>query len=279
MTRAPKAAEDVRISLRAGGSSLMLLAPAMHPTLLQAVLWILGPLLQFILAVVIIHRRLVKEIPIFWGYTVFHVLLAVTSYAASRVSYRAYFDVYWGAEVLDMVLALLVIQELFSHAFAPYEAIRALGRILFRSAALIMIIFSILLATSGTSSGSISPLVDRFVSLERSVHVLGIGVLFVLFLVCRIFGIIWQRFAFGIAIGMGLTLSGEAIAAAARAFLGPSANQLYVWLEPVSYTLATAIWAYYAISVDREAELSSATPSPTQLAEWNRALEHLVSRS
>jgi hypothetical protein len=251
----------------------------MHPTLLQAVLWILGPLLQFVVAVIIIHRRLLKEIPFFWGYTVFHVLLAVTSYAASRVSYRAYFDVYWGAEIVDMVLTLLVIQELFSHAFAPYESIRTLGRILFRSAALIMIISSILLAASSSGSGSSSPLVDRFISLERSVHVLEIGVLFVLFLVCRIFGITWQRFTFGIAIGMGLTLSGEAIAAALRAFLGPAGNQLYVWLEPVSYTVATGIWAYYALSVDREAELSSATEFPTQLAEWNRALEPFVSKS
>lgn len=251
----------------------------MYPTLLQAVLWILGPSLQFVVAVMIIHRRLLKEIPIFFGYTVFHVVLAVTSYVASRVSYRAYFDVYWGAEILDMVLTLLVIQELFSRAFAPYESIRTLGRILFRLAALIMVISSVLLATSGSGRGSLSPLVDRFVSLERSVLVLEIGVLFVLFLAGRIFGIIWQRFTFGIAVGMGLTLSGEAIAAALRAFLGPAGNQFYVWLEPVSYTVATAIWAYYSFSVDREAELSSATASPTQLAEWNRVLQLFVSRS
>ena len=251
----------------------------MHINLVQGALWILGPLLQCIVAVVIIHRRILKEIPVFWCYCVFHVLLAPTSYVANRISYRAYFHVYWGAEFIDMVLTFLVVQELFSHVFAPYEAIRSMGRILFQSAALVMIVLSVLLAASARSVGSPSPVIERFISLERSVHVLEIGVLLVLFLVCRVLGIVWQRFAFGIAVGLGLTLSGEAIAAALRAFLGASGDHLYIWLEPISATLATCVWAYYAISVDHEAEALVASPSPAQLTEWNRALGDFLSRS
>ena len=251
----------------------------MHINLVQGALWILGPLLQCIVAVVIIHRRILKEIPVFWCYCVFHVLLAPTSYVANRISYRAYFHVYWGAEFIDMVLTFLVVQELFSHVFAPYEAIRSMGRILFQSAALVMIVFSVLLAASARSMGSPSPVIERFISLERSVHVLEIGVLLALFLVCRVLGIVWQRFAFGIAVGLGLTLSGEAIAAALRAFLGAAGNHLYIWLEPISATLATCVWAYYAISVDHAAEAPVASPSPAQLMEWNRALGDFLSRS
>jgi len=251
----------------------------MRPTLLQELLWISGPVLQSVVAIAIIHRRLLKVVPIFWSYTFFHVALAVVSYAAARVSYRTYFYVYWGAEIVDMVLTLLVIQELFRHAFAPYGAIRSLGQVLFRSAALMMIVFSILLATIGKGKVSPRPLVDSLISLERSVHVFEIGVLFVLFLACRILGIVWQRLPFGIAVGIGLTLSGEAIAAALLAFLGTAGNQLYIWLEPMSCALATGVWAYYAISIDREAQFSSPGLSSTLLAEWNQALEHLLSRS
>lgn len=251
----------------------------MHINLVQGALWILGPLLQGIVAVMIIHRGFLKQIPVFWSYSVFHVLLAPTSYAANRISYRAYFHVYWGAEFIDMVLTFLVVQELFSQAFAPYEAIRSMGRILFQSAALVMIVFSLLLAASSRSIGSPSPVIERFISLERSVHVLEIGLLLVLFLVCRVLGMVWQRFAFGIAVGLGLTLSGEAIAAALRAFLGAAGNHLYIWLEPLSATLATCVWAYYSISVDRKAEALVASPSPSQLMEWNRALGDFLSRS
>jgi len=251
----------------------------MHINLLQGALWILGPLLQCIVAVMIIHRGLLKQIPVFWSYCVFHVLLAPMSYMASRISYRGYFHVYWGAEFVDMVLTFLVIQELFSHVFAPYEAIRWIGRILFQSAALVMIVFSVLLAASGHSRASLSPVIERFMSLERSVHVLEIGILLVLFLACRVLGIVWQRFAFGIAVGLGLTLSGEAIAAALRVFLGAAGNHLYIWLEPISATLATCVWAYYAMSVDRKAEAPVPTPSPAQLMEWNRALGNFLSRS
>lgn len=252
----------------------------MRSTLLQNVLWISGPALQSLIAVMMIHRRIVKQLPVFWGYTVFHVLLAVTSYSASRVSYRAYFYVYWGAEVIDMFLTLFVIQELFSDVFSPYRAIRSGGRILFRSAALVMITFSILLARAGGTSPSLSPLVVKLFALERSVHICEIGILFVLLMASKILGIVWQRFVFGIAVGMGLTLSGEAIAAAVRLFVGPAGNRLYIWLEPMSAVLATVVWAYYAISVDKAAELSpSSTASPIHLAEWNRALEHFLSKS
>ncbi len=144
---------------------------------------------------------------------------------------------------------------------------------------LVMIVFSLLLAASSRSIGSPSPVIERFISLERSVHVLEIGLLLVLFLVCRVLGIVWQRFAFGIAVGLGLTLSGEAIAAALRAFLGAAGNHLYIWLEPLSATLATCVWAYYSISVDRKAEALVASPSPSQLMEWNRALGDFLSRS
>ncbi len=250
----------------------------MHTTLFQDALWISGPALQCIVALFMVHRRLVKQFPVFWSYTVFHVLLSPISYLASRASYRTYFNVYWGAEFVDMIFTLLVIQELFTHVFAPYEAIRSLGRLLFRSAALVMTVLAFVLA-AGSGRVSRSPMVDRFISLERSVHVLEIGVLIVLFVMCRVLGMVWQRFAFGIAVGMGLTLSGEAIAAAMRVFLGAAGNRIYIWLEPISAMVAICIWAYYAISVDREVQFSTASASTSQLAEWDRALEQLLTRS
>jgi len=248
----------------------------MHPTLFQSVVWISGPLLQSAVAILMIYRRLVKRFPVFWGYTAFHVVLFAVLYSASRISYRVYFNVYWGKEIVEMLLILLVIQELFSDVFGVYEGIRYVGRIVFRSAALLMMVVSILLAKSG---GTTSSLVERLVSLERSVHVLELGVLFVLFLTCRIMGIVWERFAFGIAAGMGLMLCGEAIAAALRATLGAAGNSLYGNLEPVCCALAMVMWAYYAGTADPQAQPTWSVPAATQLAEWNHALEHFRSRS
>jgi len=248
----------------------------MHSTLLQNVVWVSGPLLQSAVAAMMIYRRVVRQFPVFWGYSVFHVLLFAVLYSASRISYRAYFDLYWGKEVVEMFFLLLVIQELFSHVFGLYEGIQHVGRILFRSAALVMIMVSIILARSGSTTSS---LVERLVSLERSVHVFELGVLFVLFLACRIMGVVWQRFAFGIAVGMGLMLSGEAIVAALRAMLGAAGNPLYIILEPVCCGLATVVWAYYASLADPAPQSSWSVPPATQLAEWNHALEHFRSRS
>jgi len=247
----------------------------MHPTLLQNVLWVSGPCCQLIVAAAMIHRRAVRQLPVFWSYSVFHVLLATGTYSASRISYRTYFYIYWAAEVVDMFLTLFVIQELFSVTFSPYGAIRSLGRMLFQSVALIMMLLSVVLARIGTLQHSMKPLIERLIAVERSVHVFEIGVLIALLVASRLLGIVWNRLVFGIAIGIGFTLAGEAIAAGMRAFLGAAGNQLYVWLEPISACTAPVIWAYYAISADPVLQpLSATADGPSQLGEWNRALEH-----
>ena len=251
----------------------------MHSNLLQNALWISGPLLQCVVALIMIHRGTVKRFPVFWSYTVFHVLLAPLSFWASRTSYRTYFYVYWGTEVVDMFVTLLVLQELFSNVFSEYDSIRTIGRVLFRSTVLIMILVSLAMARLGTAGSAVSSLVQSFVTLERSVHIFEIGVLFMLFLACRTLGLVWQRFWFGIAAGFGLMLAGEAIAATLRSSLGATANYLYTWLEPSSCVLATVVWSYYAVTADRQVVSASTAPEPTQLAEWNHALEQLLSRS
>jgi hypothetical protein len=249
----------------------------MHPNAIQSALWILQPLLQFVVAIAMIHRGLWKKIPVFWCYSVFHVLLAIVSYAAGRISYTAYFDVYWGAECVDMFLVLMVIQELFSLTLGSYERVGVLGRKLFRWTAIVMLGAAIGLGILG-GPGSKSPLVDTFVALQRSVQILEIGTLFALMIFCWLFGIVWQRFAFGIAVGLGLALSAETVAAALRAGLGSAADGFYIWLEPIAYVSATAVWAFYAVSRDREPALSSPRELRLQLGEWNHVLQYFRSR-
>lgn len=249
----------------------------MHPNAIQCALWILQPLLQCVVAIAMIYRGLWKKIPVFWFYTVFHVLLAITSYAASRISYKAYFDLYWGAECVDMLLNLMVIQELFGLIFGSYDRIRVLGGRLFRWTAVVMLGVAIGVAIF-RGRGSESPLVDAFVGLQRSVQILEIGTLFVLILVCRIFGIVWQRFTFGIAVGLGLALSAETVTAALRTWMGSAGDGLYIWLEPIAYVSATAIWAFYSVSRDREPTATSSHELRTQLGEWNHVLQHFRSR-
>jgi hypothetical protein len=249
----------------------------MHPTAIQYALWVLQPLLQSLVAIAMVYRGLWKRIPVFWFYTVFHVLLAITSYVASQISYRAYFDVYWGAECLDMLLTIMVIQELFYTIFGSYDRIGVLGRRLFRWTAIIMLGAAIGVGIFG-GRASESPLVDTFVALQRSVQILEIGTLFVLIVVCRVFGIVWQRFAFGIVVGLGLALSAETVAAALRTWMGSVGDRLYIWLEPSAYVSATAIWAFYAVSHDREPAPSSSRKLRTQLGEWNHVLQQFLSR-
>jgi hypothetical protein len=249
----------------------------MHATAVQYALWILQPLLQCVVAIAMINRGLWNKIPVFWSYTVFHVLLAIASYLASQISYSAYFDVYWGAECLDMLLTFMIIQELFRLIFGSYDPIGILSRRLFQWTAIVMVGTSIGIGVFG-GHGSESPRVDAFIAMQRSVQILEIGTLFVLIVVCRIFGIVWQRFAFGIVVGLGFALSAGTVVAALRTWMGSAGDGIYVSLEPIAYTLATAIWAFYAVSRDREPAPSSSKELRTKLGEWNHVLQHFRSR-
>jgi len=249
----------------------------MRPTAIQYAIWMLPPLLQCLVAVSMIRRGLWKRLPVFWCYTLFHILLAMVSYAASQMSYEAYFDVYWGAECVDMLLTFMVIQELFQVVFSSYDRIGVLSRRLFRWTAVVMLAAAIGLGVAG-GRGSESPLVDTFVALQRSVQILEIGTLFVLIVVCRIFGIVWQRFAFGIAVGLGLALSAETAVSAMRTWMGSAGDGLYIWVEPMAYVAATAVWAFYALSRDREPAPVASRELRRQLGEWNHVLQHFLTR-
>ena len=74
---------------------------------LQLVLWVLGPLGQAITAVMILRRNLVREIPWFFAYTLFHILNFLVLFVAYHVSYEVYFYGYWVAEGIDAILVIL----------------------------------------------------------------------------------------------------------------------------------------------------------------------------
>jgi len=62
--------------------------------------------------------------------------------------------------------------------------------------------------------------IKELVLLERSVRVMQCGLVFFLFLVSFYFGVAWQNYLFGIAMGFGVFASIELVAVAVRAQLG-----------------------------------------------------------
>src|SRR4051794_39692328 len=101
-------------------------------TVLQYALWVMGPLLQFLIVMLMLYKRIIKELPLFFAYTVFHILQFIVALVAMRTSYTSYFYVYWGTELIDALFGLLVMQEIYTAVFRDLHGLQALGSALFR---------------------------------------------------------------------------------------------------------------------------------------------------
>lgn len=246
----------------------------MKITVLQYVLWWTAPVLQSLIAFAMVRRKQVREFPLFFSYTVFHILQFIATYTVYRASYRTFFYTYWVTEIIDSVFTLIVIQEVFAKVFQPYKALRRLGLAAFRWGTVLLCALSIITAVVGPSAYS-----DRLISslsiLQRSAELIQAGLLLLLFLSARLFGVSWRHYVFGISLGFGISAATGLIIAAFRTEYGRLLESLTAPLLSASVLLGIAIWAFYFISAKSTTEIRE-LPSSSHLQEWNEALASLL---
>jgi len=232
--------------------------------------------LQAIMAVMMVIRKLHTRLPIFFAYTVFHVFGSALMWGAARISYADYFYSYWSLEIIDSFLVLLVIQEIFSAVLAEYESLKSLGELLFRWGTLLIVVITVFTASAAPGADS-DRLVAGLMVLQRSVALVQIGLLMLLFFFCRWFGLTWRDHVFGIALGFGISSSFVLASGSIRTVLGKTAEKMYEYATPASYTLGVIIWAVYVLTPERR-RIAERLEGAEQLREWNRALLYLTRR-
>lgn len=242
----------------------------------QYVLWVLCPLQQILIGAAMVRKRQLGSFPIFFTYIVFHVLQFVAAFISFRMSRSAYFNVYWVSELIDAVLTLAVIEEVFKTVFLPYEALRELGTMAFRWLTIVLCVFVLLSAAAAPGTDG-DRLTAGLLVLQRSIQLLQGGLLFFLFLFCRLFGITWRHYVFGISAGFGVIASLMTVAASLRAHLGPIADPWYDLTQAVAFNLGMFVWLVF-FSSSKSLSFIAELPSTAQVSTWNRALMELQSR-
>jgi hypothetical protein len=244
-------------------------------TILEYALWLLAPSLQLWIVAVMTLRRLYRDFPIFFAYCVFHVVQVVIAIASRQHSYLAYFLVYWGSELIDVPLELLVIQEIFWNVFRDYDALRKASLLLFRCATVFMALIA-LFAAIGAPGNDSDHLIRALLVLQRSVRLVQSGVLVFLFLLRWLFGLNWRSYAFGIAIGFAMLAITSTVAAALRSQLGEGGDPAYSnYLYPATYNGAILVWLYYMWRPSI-APIKASLPSSDELRAWNRTLQRFL---
>src|SRR2546422_8954514 len=212
------------------------------PRVLLYALWIVLPLLQSAIAHRMWIRRLYREYPLFFAYTISHLVrFAILFYSYHLGMRDLYRDAYLSLEMVNAVLKFGVICELFFRVFQPYEGIRGLGSTLLRWASVILILVAVVIAASSPGSDS-DKFLAGFYAMERSVEIVQGGLLFLLFLLSSFLGLQWRRHTLGIALGFGVLSSVHLATFTLRAQLGMASQDILSLISNAGYDCAVLVW-------------------------------------
>jgi len=239
-------------------------------------IWYLSPALQTMLLWVLTSRKLYREYPFFYLYTISHVLRSLLSALILQHSaspYLAYIYFYRITEAYFAVLCLAVVQEFYKASFANLPRLRHFYLLVFQIATAVLVITCLV-------SGYLAPGTDQtrviaaLVVLQRSLDLLVGGLSFALLVALRVIGLSWQTKPAGIALGFTVNSAVAFAAASARSFsTGPLAHGIYAVSLATAYALALIIWNVSILRLLPEVHTPVSARGVDAVGKWKRWLE------
>jgi hypothetical protein len=236
-------------------------------------LWIGGPVLQLILAGVLLYRKSWLTFPFFTGYVLFNLTHSLIT-LGSRANPSMYFYVYWIGEAISIVLGFFVMYEVFKSIFLHHSALHKLAAWIFGGslAALVALAGFILAHTGSSVAHNISRSV---IILEEATRTVELGLLVVLFTCAGAFGLHWRQSVFGVALGLGIFVSVELIAVTLRSQASAAINNEFAVVRGFAYITSLLVWGTYMLLPEHASD-ESQLPQRGQLEQWNQAVLELI---
>jgi hypothetical protein len=192
---------------------------------------------------VMLRRGLHRKFKFFFAYIVTQVLIFSLIFYLKH-NY-AFFYLYWFSNAVSAVLGFQVIHEVFVDVFRPFHTLRDLGTVLFRWAALVMIMAAGVVAVSSDSK-EILPWMQAIITSQRCVRIVQVGIVLLLLIFARYLGVSRKQHSFGIALGFGSFALVEL--ALLASWGGGHLGHLTASLVNMSaYNASLLIWFVYAL--------------------------------
>jgi hypothetical protein len=230
---------------------------------LQIALWISQPFIQFAIAFLVFRRRLHKQFPAFFAYFPAQIFFFAISFPIHHNS-SLYFEVYYASVALNVIFAFKIIHEVFLDVFRPYPALKDLGTALFKWAAMIMILVSVVLVALSPSWNE--PVRRTILIVQRCVDVIQCGMVIFLLAFCQSLGVSWKRSSFGIVLGFGLFSGSELFVLALFSGLHIHITTTSM-VDMVAYETSLFIWLGYSLAQSRQVAMPVLVPQ-----RWDSAL-------
>jgi energy-converting hydrogenase Eha subunit E len=209
--------------------------------------------------------RLHKKFPVFFTFALTQIAIFAVQFPVYQWGSRdAYFYAFWIPMSLNLVIEFKIIHEVFLDIFRPYHALKDLGTALFKWAALIMILVSVVMIS--ISPGWDDPVVKTVLIAHRCVRVIQCGMVLFLLAFSTPLGFSWKRLSFGIAMGFGILAAMELLTNALYSGTHISLNVVNV-LNMTAYNSGVSIWLLYSWLNSRDYRVPVLVPQ-----RWDEAL-------
>jgi hypothetical protein len=249
---------------------------AAHP-LLFTYLWVAPHVLLVALAVMIVRRRLVREFPAFFAYTVYEAVQFAVLFTMyhSTVSAQDYTVAWLIGSCISVAMRFAVVHEIFSKVFESYPALNGFCTLVFRWATVVLLLVAVVLV--GWASGHETDRITvAYTVADRAVSIVQGGLLIFILLLSRFFSFPWRSYVFGIALGVGFFASVELGLLAIRTHIGVGAQQdFFNMLGMAAYHCCVLFWIVTLLLPERKETRVNSVPAH-DLDHWNDALQRLL---
>ncbi len=234
-------------------------------------LWCAQPVLQSVVAVIFWRRKLRQQFPAFFLF----LLAQLGNFAVLFplwLTGSPYPWPFWLGEAVNAVLGFKVIHEIFLDVFHPYHTLKDLGTLVFKWAAVVMLLVSTVVAFSSFSGqADLNPVKHAVYTLVLSVRVVQLGLILFLLLFSRFLGVSRKQVGFGISLGFGL-FAGVELMLMALSSGGFVTHDNFNLVNMLAYNLAIFVWLAYSFS--RQAVRAVAV-NRLQTQRWEQGLADL----
>ncbi len=244
----------------------------------EDVLWLVGPALQLILIVVLLRTKLARQFPFFFAYTVYEIASNAVLFGLFRGRFgKSYFYTFWICRALSILMSFGALHEVFTYALRSYTGLRDLGMMMFRWAALLLLLISGVMAGSSASS-QLASLTKTLVNLELSMGVMQFGLLMFMFICASSLGLSWRTPAFGIALGFGISAASQMLVGSLKAHLWKGWDVSLNLMGSAAYDVSVALWLGYMLMPATQKTLSRVVYQPV-FDRWNQAAMLVLNQS
>jgi len=242
----------------------------------------LAPGFELLLLVALMWRRnLQRQFPAFTAFAFLSAVEHLVVYAADLapwVTPETFWHIVWAGLLVDIVLKLSVIAEIFSHLCGSYSSIAKLGKNVIRGAG-VLLVFVAVGAAALARRDNPNWLVSGEHLLEQTIFLVESGVLLSIYLFAAYFHLAWSRKPFGICLGLAISACVHLAtwAVAANGGLRDQRN-LLDFINMATYQVCILIWFYYLLGPEEKPRPPVRRLPEHHLEVLNHELERLIHR-